>query len=91
MNLVRDDTGETDLTTIVVEPNHPGRFSNRALDSLARASSSPIGVIAQVLVDRVNVDPIRIVVEHIGAVEYALHCVGPALGHDGLGSSGTGR
>jgi hypothetical protein len=61
--VVGDHAGEADLSPFPVEPHHPGRLAHEALDHLPRTSLRPVGLVGEVVVDGVDVDPRTVVVE----------------------------
>src|SRR5690348_12425408 len=75
---VGDRAREADLLGAVVEADHPARAVDRALDALAAAPAPPVGALADELVDRVDVQSPRVVVELEASAEAPDHRAGSA-------------
>ena len=60
---VADRAREPDLPLAFVETDDTGRLSDEVLHHLARPTGRPVGVVRDEVVDRVDVDPVDVVVE----------------------------
>src|SRR5439155_4469676 len=74
---VRERPREADLTAVVVEPDHPGCFAEESLYGFSRPSFRPVRLLRQVAVNRIDVDPRRVVVELETVRKRPLH--GPSV------------
>ena len=63
MDVVRDNPGESDLAVVVVEPNHARRLSDGLRDGSPGAAACPVGLAAEIGMDRIDIDPVTVVVE----------------------------
>jgi hypothetical protein len=54
---------QTRLPRAVVEANDPCGLADRHLDRVAGASLGPVGLVAEIVVDGIDIDPRSVVVE----------------------------
>jgi hypothetical protein len=54
---------KADLTRAVVDAHHPLRLANEPFQHIAGPSFRPVRLVREIVVDGVDVDPCRIVVE----------------------------
>jgi hypothetical protein len=60
---VCERTRETDLPFAVVGPHHALRVAHKPLNDFVRTPLGPVRLVRQVVVNRRDVDPVRVVVE----------------------------
>lgn len=70
---VRDDPHEADLLFAVAQTDHARRIGDGCVHDLAGPSDCPVRLSAQELVDRLVVDPGRIVVQFVPVPKVAPH------------------
>src|SRR5207237_1969316 len=70
---VGEGAGEADLPPVRVEADDAARFPDRLLDRLPRPALRPVRVVREELVDGVDVDPMRVVVEFDSVSQLAPH------------------
>jgi hypothetical protein len=74
---VADAPGEADLLAVQVEADHPPGAFDRADHPLAAAAPSPVGLLADEAVDRIDVQPLAVVIQLEASRQRAPHRSAP--------------